>query len=147
MCAATIFVLLVGGIRWLLGRQLVGGQFPMSGNRPAAPGAAAASAPGPRTDVDPWSDPSAGDARPTPMPRGPRTSPGRGRATTPGGARAPARGARPARPATHATTVIRGAIPRPGPASAGAAAADQERSARRSRAYLPASSGQADLAG
>ena len=34
MCAATIGVLVIGGARWLLSRQLVGGQFPMSENRP-----------------------------------------------------------------------------------------------------------------
>ena len=30
MCAATILVLVIGGARWLLARQLVGGQFLMS---------------------------------------------------------------------------------------------------------------------
>ena len=50
MCAATILVLVIGGARWLLARQLVGGQFPMSEDRPgtsrgprprpAAPGSA-----------------------------------------------------------------------------------------------------------
>jgi len=34
MCAATIVVLLIGGARWLLARQLVTGQFTMSGGRP-----------------------------------------------------------------------------------------------------------------
>jgi len=52
MCAATILVLVIAGGRWLLSRQLVAGQFPMSGGaagngarprpgpspRPAAPG-------------------------------------------------------------------------------------------------------------
>ena len=31
MCAATILVLVIAGGRWLLSRQLVSGQFPMSG--------------------------------------------------------------------------------------------------------------------
>lgn len=63
MCVATILVLVIGGARWLLARQLVGGQFPMSHDRmgtsrgprprPAAPGS------GPRPDVDPWADPQA----------------------------------------------------------------------------------------
>jgi hypothetical protein len=52
MCAATILVLVIAGGRWILSRQLVAGQFPMSGGgagngarprpgpspRPAAPG-------------------------------------------------------------------------------------------------------------
>ena len=58
MCVATIGVLLIGGIRWVLGLMLVGGQFPMSGDRPVR-----GRAPGPRTglrsDIDPWADPNA----------------------------------------------------------------------------------------
>jgi prepilin signal peptidase PulO-like enzyme (type II secretory pathway) len=38
MGAATILVLVIAGARWLLSRQLVSGQFPMSGNTRAAPG-------------------------------------------------------------------------------------------------------------
>jgi hypothetical protein len=60
MCVATVLVLLIGGIRWGLGLMLVGGQFPMSDDRPAGPrGARPRTAPGPRTDVDPWADPNA----------------------------------------------------------------------------------------
>jgi hypothetical protein len=59
MCVATIAVLLIGGVRWVLGLMLVGGQFPMSGDRPAGPrDLRPRTAPGPRTDVDPWADPS-----------------------------------------------------------------------------------------
>ena len=36
MCAATILVIVIAGIRWLLSRQLVAGQFPMSGASAAA---------------------------------------------------------------------------------------------------------------
>ena len=38
MGAATILVLVIAGGRWLLSRQLVSGQFPMSGSTGAAPG-------------------------------------------------------------------------------------------------------------
>jgi hypothetical protein len=38
MGAATILVLVIAGGRWLLSRQLVSGQFPMSGSTRAAPG-------------------------------------------------------------------------------------------------------------
>jgi hypothetical protein len=59
MCAATIGVLLIGGARWLLSRQLVGGQFPMSEDRPGT-----SRAPRPRPDVDPWAEPKAARNRP-----------------------------------------------------------------------------------
>ena len=59
MCAATIGVLVIGGARWLLSRQLVGGQFAMSENRRddsrgprPRPGP-----PGSRPDIDPWAEP------------------------------------------------------------------------------------------
>src|ERR1700722_10584210 len=57
MCAATILVLVIGGARWLLSRQLVGGQFTMSADRPVtsrSPRPRPAAAPG--QDVDPWND-------------------------------------------------------------------------------------------
>ncbi len=79
MCAATILVLLIGGARWLLSRQLVGGQFPMSADRsPTSRG------PRPRPDVDPRADQNATRSRPAPRP---------------GSAPWPPEGARSARPA------------------------------------------------
>jgi hypothetical protein len=81
MCAATILVLLIGGARWLLSRQLVGGQFPMSADRPAT---ARDLRPRPRPEVDPWADQNATRSRPAPRP---------------GSAPWPPDGARPARPA------------------------------------------------
>jgi hypothetical protein len=36
MCVATILVLVIGGGRWVLSKQLVSGQFSMSGGRPGA---------------------------------------------------------------------------------------------------------------
>jgi hypothetical protein len=55
MCAATILVLVIGGARWLLSRQLVGGQFPMSEDRPGTSRGPRSrpAAPGLRPDVDP----------------------------------------------------------------------------------------------
>jgi hypothetical protein len=80
MCAATILVLLIGGARWLLSRQLVGGQFPMSADRPET-----SRGPRPRPDVDPWAEPKTARNRPGQRP---------GSAPWPG-----PDGARPARPA------------------------------------------------
>jgi len=59
MCAATILVLLIGGARWLLSRQLVGGRFPISDDRPGT-----SRGPRPRPDVDPWAEPNAARNRP-----------------------------------------------------------------------------------
>jgi hypothetical protein len=80
MCAATILVLAIGGARWLLSRQLVGGRFPMSEDRPGT-----SRGPRPRPDVDPWAEPKAARSRPAQRP---------GNAPWPG-----PDGARPARPA------------------------------------------------
>jgi hypothetical protein len=102
MCIATVLVLLIGGIRWVLGLMLVGGQFPMSDARPAGPrGPRPRTAPGPRTDADPWADsarvrpapadePTAANARSDQRP--PRSAPWLG----PDGARSAA-SSRPAR--------------------------------------------------
>jgi hypothetical protein len=79
MCAATILVLLIGGTRWLLSRQLVGGQLPMPADR-----AATSRGPRPRPEVDPWADQNATRSRPAPRP---------------GSAPWPPEGARSARPA------------------------------------------------
>jgi hypothetical protein len=65
MAIATIMVLIVGGARWLLARQLVTGDFPMSAGRPGAPRPVPPPAPGPRrpaTDA-PWADQAAPDVR------------------------------------------------------------------------------------
>ena len=65
MGAATILVLVIAGGRWLLSRQLVSGQFPMSGGTRAAPGTRpGAAGPGrgprdPRGGGAPWT----GDGR------------------------------------------------------------------------------------
>jgi hypothetical protein len=80
MCAATIGVLVIGGARWLLSRQLVGGQFAMSEDRQGT-----SRGPRPRPDIDPWAEPQAARNRPGQRP---------GSAPWPG-----PDGARPARPA------------------------------------------------
>jgi hypothetical protein len=56
---ATILTVLIGGLRWLLNRQLVATQYPGSPARPAAPrgGGPGPGAPSPRrSPSDPWSD-------------------------------------------------------------------------------------------
>jgi hypothetical protein len=63
MCAATILVLVIGGTRWLLSRQLVGGQFPMPGDRPGT-----SRAPRPRPEADPRAEQDATRSRPAPRP-------------------------------------------------------------------------------
>ena len=65
MCAATIVVLLIGGARWLLARQFVSGQFPMSAGRfgPEARPAGGRPATG-----DPWGDPASPAAGRAPRP-------------------------------------------------------------------------------
>ena len=55
MCAATILVVVIGGARWLLSRQLVSGQFAVSDGRPGGGGSRAVPAPGHRADRDPRS--------------------------------------------------------------------------------------------
>ena len=87
MCAATILVFVIGGARWLLSRQLVAGQFAMSGSRPAGGGPRAVPAPSHRADrdprsarnnaprgtADPWGDRGGpGGQRTNPDPRNPR---------------------------------------------------------------------------
>jgi hypothetical protein len=67
MAIATVLVLIVGGVRWLLSRQLVTGQFPMSADRQAIPRPARTSAPAPGpgrpAGVDPWADQPRSDVR------------------------------------------------------------------------------------
>jgi hypothetical protein len=71
---ATIVVVLVGGGRWLLGRQLVTGQSPLSAGRPA-PGKARPAPRDRRPGVDSWADddpfvsPAPGSAKAGPTPR------------------------------------------------------------------------------
>jgi hypothetical protein len=90
---ATIIVVLVGGGRWLLGRQLVTGQSPLSASRPA-PGKGRPAPRDRRPGVDSWAedDPFAGPA-PRPAKTGP--APGQERPAWMG---APTGGVRPARP-------------------------------------------------
>jgi hypothetical protein len=73
MSAATILVIVVVAARWVLSRQLVAGQFPMSQQRPA-PGRAPRSRPAPGARPGPWDDRQGGNrgAPPGPAPRGNR---------------------------------------------------------------------------
>jgi len=73
MCATTIIVLVIAGGRWLLAKQLVSGQFPMSdGRRPGGPGPGTAPRPAgrsdrdqrPGADRDPWAAVTPWDDRP-----------------------------------------------------------------------------------
>jgi hypothetical protein len=124
MCITTILVLLIGGVRWVLGLMLVGGQFPMSSDRPAGPrGPRPRTASGPRTDIDPWVDPNnprvrrpsdPDDLRAANSQSAPR--PGSAPRVGPDGARsaAPARPPRPARDPRDDRDAW--GDPRPGPA-------------------------------
>jgi hypothetical protein len=121
MCAATIVVLLVGGARWLLSRQLVSGQFTMSAGRP---GFGARPSPGggrPGTD-DSWSDADMIANRPD-RPGQDRPRPDRAPWLGQNGARS-ARPQRPDRdpwgdPRPAADRNQPGAPPRPGPDTRG----------------------------
>ena len=53
MCAATILVVVIGGARWLLSRQLVSGQFATSASQPDGRGSRPARWPGAGTACDP----------------------------------------------------------------------------------------------
>ncbi len=68
---ATIVVLLVGGGRWLLGRQLITGQSPLPAGRPA-PGKARPAPRDRRPGVDSWADDDPFDG---PAPRSAKTGP------------------------------------------------------------------------
>ena len=87
MCAATILVVVIGGARWLLSRQLVSGQFATSAGPPDGRGSSAVPAPGQRAGrdprnvrndnpwgtADPWSDRNGpGGQRANRDPRAPR---------------------------------------------------------------------------
>jgi hypothetical protein len=86
MCAATILVVVIGGARWLLSRQLVSGQFATTASGPAARGSRAVPGPGQRADrdprnarsndpwgtADPWSDRNGPAGRANRDPRNPR---------------------------------------------------------------------------
>jgi hypothetical protein len=104
MGVTTILVLLIGGIRWVLGLMVVGGHFPMSDGAPSGPrNIRPRTAPGPRTDIDPWADPSARVRRQAAAndPRAasqPAPRPGNGPRPGPDGSR-PAAAPRPSRPA------------------------------------------------
>lgn len=80
MCAGTILVLVIAGGRWLLSRQLVSGQFPMSGGAGAAPGTRPGARPGrgrrdPRGAGAPWTGDGRGDAPANRDPWGTRGAP------------------------------------------------------------------------
>ena len=86
---ATIAVLLVGGGRWLLGRQLIIGQSPLPAGRPA-PGKARPAPRDRRPGTDSWADDG-------PAPRSAKTGPA-ARQNRPAWMGTPDGGARPARP-------------------------------------------------
>ena len=92
---ATIAVLLVGGGRWLLGRQLVIGQSPLPAGRPA-PGKARPAPRDRRPGVDSWADDGPFDG---PAPRSAKTGPAaaQNRPAWKGAADGAARPARPPR--------------------------------------------------
>jgi hypothetical protein len=76
---ATLVVLLIGGGRWVLGRQLITGQSPLSAGRPAPSNARPA--PGARRPaVDDWADDNPFD---DPAPRSAQTGPPPGQGTGP----------------------------------------------------------------
>jgi hypothetical protein len=82
---ATIIVLLIGGGRWLLGRQLISGQSPLSAGRPT-PGGPRPAPRDRRPGVEPFDNPAPRTSQTGPTPRqgtGPR--PG----NAPNGARPP----------------------------------------------------------
>ena len=110
MCAATILVVVIGGARWLLSRQLVSGQFATSAGPPDGRGSSAVPAPGQRAGrdprnvrndnpwgtADPWSDRNGpGGQRANRDPRNPR-DPAGDRRPPPGSN--PPRGNRPGGP-------------------------------------------------
>jgi hypothetical protein len=121
MCVATIVALLIAGGRWLLARQLVSGQFPMSAGR-SAPGAAR-TGPDRSAGTDPWSDSAQGADRAAPPRPGQNRAPWLGQ----NGASS-ARTARPQRPDRDAWGDPRGGAdrnqpggtPRPRPDARGA---------------------------
>jgi hypothetical protein len=73
MSAATILVIVIAGARWMLRRQLVSGQFPVSAQR-SAPGRPPrrSPAPGTRADRDNWADADPWEGRQPSAPRGNR---------------------------------------------------------------------------
>ena len=110
MCAATILVVVIGGARWLLSRQLVSGQFAMSAGRPDGRGSRAVPPPGHRASrdprnarnndpwgtADPWGDRNGpGGQRANRDPRNPRDPTGDRRPPTGSN---PPRGSRPGSP-------------------------------------------------
>jgi hypothetical protein len=89
---ATIIVLLVGGGRWLLGRQLISGNSPLSAGQPA-PGRPRPAPRDRRPGVDSWAadDQPFDDPAPRTSPTGPTPRQGTGPrpGNAPGGARPP----------------------------------------------------------
>jgi hypothetical protein len=88
---ATIIVVLVGGGRWLLGRQLISGNSPLSAGQPA-PGRPRPAPRDRRPGVDSWADDQPFDnsaARTSPTGPTPRQGTGPRPGNAPGGARPP----------------------------------------------------------
>jgi hypothetical protein len=88
---ATIIVVLVGGGRWLLGRQLISGQSPLSAGRPA-PGKPRPAPRDRRPGTDSWADDNPLDnpaARTSPTGPTPRQGTGPRPGNPPAGARPP----------------------------------------------------------
>ena len=105
---ATIIVLLVGGGRWLLGRQLISGNSPLSAGQPA-PGRPRPAPRDRRPGVDSW----AADDQPFdgPAPRTSPTGPTPRQGTGPRPGNAPAAHGRPVPLATRELPVTPGATP------------------------------------
>ncbi|MGH3212705.1 MAG: DUF6542 domain-containing protein [Trebonia sp.] len=89
----TIIVVLIGGGRWLLGRQLISGQSPLTAGRPA-PGRPRPAPRDRRPGIDSWTDDAPFD---NPAARTPQTGPTPRQGTGPRPGNAP-NGARPPRP-------------------------------------------------
>ena len=100
MCAATILVVVIGGARWLLSRQLVSGQLATSAGRPGSHGSHAVPAPGHRAGRDPR-NPRNNDPWGTADPWSDRNGPGGQRTNRdprdPAGDRRPPTGSNPPR--------------------------------------------------
>ena len=130
---ATIIVVLIGGGRWLLGRQLVTGQSPLSEGRagPAKPRPAPRDR---RPAVDSWAEENPFD---TSAPRTGQTGPaprqGTGPAPRQGTGPAPKQGTGPAPKQGTGAAPRQGNAPRPGGAANGARPSRQPRDPRGNR--------------
>jgi hypothetical protein len=116
----TIIVVLIGGGRWLLGRQLVTGQSPLAASRPAP----VKPRPAPRDRrpaVDSWAEENPFDtSAPRPSQTGPAPRQGTGPAPRQGTGPAPRQGTGPAPRQGTGPAPKQGNAPRPGGAANGA---------------------------